>query len=93
MSLIPKMRKALNLIFDYTEAAEELKTCEDPERMDELYWQLNYYSNDMEWMGCSRSILRQYRDAIIDGREDEARSLKPKIVNLMDSHLFEVLYR
>lgn len=93
MSLVPKMRKALSLIFDFTDIAEELKKCDDPERLDELRWQLNYISNEMEWMGCSRSILRQYCDAIVEGRQEEAKSLKPKIVNIMDSHLFEVLYR
>lgn len=93
MSLVPKMRKALNLIFDFIDTAEELRKCEDPERLDELRWQLNYISNEMEWMGCSRSILRQYRDAIVEDRAEEAKQLKPKIVNLMDSHLFEVLYR
>lgn len=92
MTSMPRTRKALDLIFDFADCAEEIRECKEPERLKDLRWQLNYISNEMEWMGCSRSLLSQYRDAIIEGRQEEAKRIKPKIVRIMDTQLFRVLY-
>lgn len=92
MTSMPRTRKALDLIFDFADCAEEIRECKEPERLRDLRWQLGYISNEMEWMGCSRSLLSQYRDAIIEGRQEEAKRIKPKIVRIMDTQLFRVLY-